>query len=106
VVSRSFDKAAPAWLSSARKPNLGEGKSMTASIPAAIVAAALIVGVSIALTSHWSIVPTGSLVGAFRLNHWTGEVTWCETLGSELEPPELRSKMKGRGPRPRLVAPP
>ena len=57
----------------------GKAKSITTSIPAAIVTAALIVGASIALTSHWSIVPTGSLVGAFRLNHWTGEVIWCAT---------------------------
>jgi hypothetical protein len=48
-------------------------------IPAAIVAAALIVGASIALTSHWSIAPTGNLIGAFRLNRWTGEVVWCAT---------------------------
>ncbi len=47
------------------------------NVPAAILAGALIVAVSNAVTSHWSIVPTGSLIGAFRLNHWTGEILWC-----------------------------
>jgi hypothetical protein len=47
------------------------------NVPAAIVAGALIVAASNAVTSHWSIIPTGSVIGAFRLNHWTGEIVWC-----------------------------
>jgi hypothetical protein len=47
------------------------------NVPAAIVIAALIIGASIALTSHWSMQPVSGRVSALLLNRWTGEVVWC-----------------------------
>lgn len=48
------------------------------NIPAAILGGALIIGASIALTSHWNLAGFGA--NAVLLNRWTGEVAWC---GSE-----------------------
>jgi hypothetical protein len=47
------------------------------SISAALVAGALIIAGTIALTSHWTITSTSNVVGAFRLNRWTGEIVFC-----------------------------
>jgi hypothetical protein len=47
------------------------------NVPAAIVAGAVIIAAAIALTSHWSVQPVSSRIGALRLNRWTGEVVLC-----------------------------
>jgi hypothetical protein len=47
-------------------------------IAAAIIAAGFLIAVSIAITFRYSIVPIGAgRLGAYRLNHWTGEIVWC-----------------------------
>jgi hypothetical protein len=57
---------------------------MRASVPAAILLAGAFIAASIALSSHWSIAPLGAgRVGAYRLNHWTGEVVWCWHAGMQ-----------------------
>ncbi|MDB5616612.1 hypothetical protein [Tardiphaga sp.] len=45
------------------------------NIPTEILADALIIGASIALTSRWSVSGLGG--GTVLLNRWTGEVVWC-----------------------------
>ena len=54
---RSIDGSLPTWL--------------------AILLSAIIVSVTIALTSHWSSHPVSGRVVALRLNRWTGEGAWC-----------------------------
>lgn len=46
------------------------------NIPTAILAGALIIGASVALTSRWSVSGFGG--GTVLLDRWTGEVVWCE----------------------------
>jgi hypothetical protein len=47
------------------------------SVPASIIAGAVIIAAAIGLTSHWSAQPVGGRVDALLLNRWTGEVVWC-----------------------------
>jgi hypothetical protein len=47
-------------------------------IGASILAAGFLIAVSIAITFRYSIVPIGAgRLGAYRPNHWTGEIVWC-----------------------------
>jgi len=47
------------------------------TVPVAIVVAAVVIAGAVAITSHWSITPSPSVLGAFRMNNWTGAVVWC-----------------------------
>jgi hypothetical protein len=52
--------------------------------PLAILAGALIIGLSILFVGRWSVVAGSNIdprelsyVGVYRLDRWTGAVTWC-----------------------------
>jgi hypothetical protein len=70
-------------------------------IGAAIIVAGFLIAVSIAITFRYSIVPIGAgRLGAYRLNHWTGEIVWClQNSGSRTKTavlPTLTSDTRGR----------
>ena len=62
---------------------------MSISIPAAVLTGALIIALTVALMFRWTIVvgpTTGEatdypLQGIYRLDRWTGGVTWCRPHG-------------------------
>ncbi|OPH82978.1 hypothetical protein B2M20_10730 [Nitrobacter vulgaris] len=63
------------------------------NISAAIVSAALIIGASIMLASHWSVQAIGAgRPAALRLNNWTGEVVWCAPAGQDTRKLTCESK--------------
>jgi hypothetical protein len=53
------------------------------NVSAAIIAGALVIAATIALTSRWAIVPTSTVVGALRLDRWTGQIAWCSPQVSQ-----------------------
>jgi hypothetical protein len=61
-------------------------------IAAAIVAAGFLIAASIAITSHYSIVPLTPLVGVSRLDHWTSEASRRSARASL---PNLRTRIFG-----------
>jgi hypothetical protein len=51
---------------------------------AAILAGSALIAAAIAITFRYSIVPASPLVGAYRLDHWTGETIFCyRPLGTD-----------------------
>lgn len=51
------------------RPRLGQGT--------AILIGAALIALSITFIFRWTLVPTSNVVGAFRLDRWTGELVWC-----------------------------
>lgn len=51
---------------------------MRVALPVSVLAAGALIAASIALVGHWSIAPVGAgRLGAYRLNHWSGDIVWC-----------------------------
>jgi hypothetical protein len=77
---------------------------MGARIPAAILTAALIIAATLAVLLRWTIVvgpTTGEttdypLQGIYRLDRWTGSVTWCRPQGLPglMLPVEVKCEVK------------
>jgi hypothetical protein len=52
-------------------------------IPTAIILAGALIAASIAMTNRWTISIDDGRLGAYRLDRWTGDATWCS--GSYIE---------------------